>query len=104
VTDVQWAAIFGGILAVLVLLLFLRHLPTTLIIATAIPISVIATFVLMFGRGITLNIMSLGGLALGVGMLVDSAIVVLESIAREREPGGRPRRRHPWARAGWPGP
>jgi hydrophobic/amphiphilic exporter-1 (mainly G- bacteria), HAE1 family len=89
VEDVQQAAIVGGILAVLVLLLFLRHIPTTLIIATAIPISVIATFVLMFGRGITLNIMSLGGLALGVGMLVDSAIVVLESIARERE-GGLP--------------
>ena len=87
VSDVQSAALFGGILAVLVLLLFLRHVPTTLIIATAIPISVIATFVLMFGRGITLNIMSLGGLALGVGMLVDSAIVVLESVARERESG-----------------
>lgn len=87
VSDVQSAAIFGGLLAVLVLLLFLRHVPTTLIIAAAIPISVIATFVLMFGRGITLNIMSLGGLALGVGMLVDSAIVVLESVARERENG-----------------
>jgi hydrophobic/amphiphilic exporter-1 (mainly G- bacteria), HAE1 family len=87
VEDVQQAAIVGGLLAVLVLFLFLRHVPTTLIIATAIPISVIATFVLMFGRGITLNIMSLGGLALGVGMLVDSAIVVLESIARERERG-----------------
>jgi hydrophobic/amphiphilic exporter-1 (mainly G- bacteria), HAE1 family len=87
VTDVQWAALAGGVLAVMVLLLFLRHLPTTLIIATAIPISVIATFVLMFGRGITLNVMSLGGLALGIGMLVDSAIVVLESIARRREEG-----------------
>jgi hydrophobic/amphiphilic exporter-1 (mainly G- bacteria), HAE1 family len=87
VEDVQQAAIIGGLLAVLVLLLFLRHIPTTLIIATAIPISVIATFVLMFSRDITLNIMSLGGLALGVGMLVDSAIVVLESIARERERG-----------------
>ncbi|HSH44499.1 MAG TPA: efflux RND transporter permease subunit, partial [Longimicrobiales bacterium] len=87
VSDVRSAAVFGGILAVLVLLLFLRHVPTTLIIATAIPISVIATFILMFGQGITLNIMSLGGLALGVGMLVDSAIVVLESVARERESG-----------------
>jgi len=88
VTDVQWAALAGGVLAVLVLLLFLRHLPTTLIIATAIPLSVIATFVLMFSQNITLNVMSLGGLALGVGMLVDSAIVVLESIARKREEGG----------------
>ena len=87
VGDVRMAAILGGIFAMLVLLLFLKHLPTTLIIATAIPISIIATFVLMFSRDITLNIMSLGGLALGVGMLVDSAIVVLESIARERESG-----------------
>ncbi len=87
VGDVQQAALLGGIIAMLVLLLFLRHLPTTLIIATAIPISVVATFILMFSRDISLNIMSLGGLALGVGMLVDSAIVVLESIAREREKG-----------------
>ena len=90
IRDVQSAAIIGGLLAIAVLLLFLRHLPTTLIIALAIPISVIATFVLMFARGISLNIMSLGGLALGVGMLVDSAIVVLESIAREREKGRTP--------------
>jgi len=87
VGDVRLAAILGGIFAMLVLLLFLRHLPTTLIVVTAIPISVVATFVLMFSRDISLNIMSLGGLALGVGMLVDSAIVVLESIAREREKG-----------------
>ncbi len=90
VGDVRKAAILGGFFAVLILLLFLRHLPTTLIVVTAIPISVIATFVLMFSRDITLNIMSLGGLALGVGMLVDSAIVVLESIARERESGKGP--------------
>lgn len=87
VRDVQLAVVLGGVLAMLVLLLFLRHLPTTLIIATAIPISVVATFILMFSRDISLNIMSLGGLALGIGMLVDSAIVVLESIAREREQG-----------------
>ncbi len=87
VGDVRLAAILGGIFAMLVLLLFLRHLPTTLIVVTAIPISVVATFVLMFSRDISLNIMSLGGLALGIGMLVDSAIVVLESIAREREKG-----------------
>lgn len=87
VSDVQQSAILGGAIAMIVLFLFLRHLPTTLIIATAIPISVISTFVLMYSRDITLNVMSLGGLALGVGMLVDSAIVVLESIARERERG-----------------
>ncbi len=91
VGDVRNAAIVGGLIAMLVLLLFLRHLPTTLIIATAIPISIVSTFVLMFARDISLNIMSLGGLALGVGMLVDSAIVVLESIARERERGATPR-------------
>ncbi len=90
VDDVRSAALIGGVLAILVLLLFLRHLRTTLIVAVAIPISVIATFVLMFGQGITLNIMSLGGLALGIGMLVDSAIVVLESIARRREAGDGP--------------
>jgi len=90
VGDVRTAALLGGGFAMLVLLLFLRHLPTTLIVATAIPISVIATFVLMFSRDITLNIMSLGGLALGVGMLVDSAIVVLESIARQRDKGLTP--------------
>ncbi len=87
VGDVGQAALFGGIFAMLILLLFLRHFPTTLIVATAIPISVVATFILMFSRDITLNIMSLGGLALGIGMLVDSAIVVLESIARERDRG-----------------
>jgi hydrophobic/amphiphilic exporter-1 (mainly G- bacteria), HAE1 family len=90
VGDVGKAALFGGIFAMLVLLLFLRHFPTTLIVATAIPISVVATFVLMFSRDITLNIMSLGGLALGIGMLVDSAIVVLESVARERDRGKSP--------------
>lgn len=90
VGDVGQAAVLGGIFAMLVLLLFLRHIPTTLIVVTAIPISVVATFVLMFSRDITLNIMSLGGLALGIGMLVDSAIVVLESIARERDRGQKP--------------
>jgi hydrophobic/amphiphilic exporter-1 (mainly G- bacteria), HAE1 family len=90
VGDVGQAALFGGLFAMIILLLFLRHLPTTLIVVTAIPISVVATFVLMFSRDITLNIMSLGGLALGIGMLVDSAIVVLESIARERAGGKSP--------------
>ncbi len=90
VRDVQLAAIVGGLVAMVVLLLFLRHLPTTLIVVTAIPISVVSTFVLMFARDISLNVMSLGGLALGVGMLVDSAIVVLEAIAREREEGRTP--------------
>lgn len=80
-------ALLGGILAVLILFLFLRNFRTTFIIATSIPISIIATFVLIFFSGITLNMMSLGGLALGVGMMVDNSIVVLESIFRYRENG-----------------
>lgn len=77
----------GGILAVLILYVFLRNFRSTLVIATAIPISIIATFVLIYFAGLTLNIMSLGGLALGVGMLVDNAIVVLENIFRHRQEG-----------------
>ena len=79
--------LYGGALAVLVLLFFLRNLRSTLVIATAIPISVITTFALVYFGGFTLNLMTLGGLALGVGMMVDSAIVVLENIARRREQG-----------------
>ena len=77
----------GGAIAVLVLLLFLRDVRSTLIIGVSIPISVIATFFLMYRTGTSLNIMSLGGLALGVGMLVDNAIVVLEAIFKRREQG-----------------
>jgi len=87
IREVLSNALIGGIVAVLVLLLFLKDLRTTLIIAISIPISVVATFFLMYRTGTTLNIMSLGGLALGVGMLVDSAIVVLEAIVKRRESG-----------------
>ena len=76
-----------GVLAVVILFLFLRDLKSTSIISLAIPISVIATFFLMFTSDVSLNIMSLGGLALGVGMLVDNSIVVLESIQRYRDQG-----------------
>ncbi|MCX7015098.1 MAG: efflux RND transporter permease subunit [Candidatus Sumerlaeota bacterium] len=79
--------IIGMGLAMLVLLAFLRNLRSTLIISLAIPVSVIATFTLMYFQGITVNMMSLGGLALGSGMLVDNAIVVLESIFMQRELG-----------------
>ena len=75
----------GGLLAVLVILLFLRRWSNTFVIATSIPISMIATFALIYFSGYTLNIMTLGGLALGVGMLVDNSIVVLENIYRVRE-------------------
>jgi HAE1 family hydrophobic/amphiphilic exporter-1 len=81
------ATLIGGILAVLILFLFLRNVSSTLIIATAIPISIVATFGLMYFSGFTLNIITFGGLALGIGMLVDSAIVVLENIYRHREEG-----------------
>ncbi|MGE4283406.1 MAG: efflux RND transporter permease subunit [Clostridia bacterium] len=80
-------AIIGGILAVLILFIFLKNIRTTFIIGVAIPISIITTFILIYFSGISLNMMSLGGLALGVGMLVDNSIVVLESIYRYREEG-----------------
>ena len=85
ISNVGSAAMFGGLFAVFVLLLFLRNIRSTLIIAAAIPISIIATFMMVYFGGFTLNIMTLGGLALGVGMLVDNAIVVLENIYRMRE-------------------
>lgn len=77
----------GAVLAVVILMLFLRNFRSTLIIATAIPISVITTFVLMYFGKLTLNLISLGGLALGVGMMVDNAIVILENIYRYRQKG-----------------
>ena len=85
--EVKKTAIQGGLLAVLVLFLFLRRLGPTVIIGLAIPLSIVATFAPMKLFGVSLNIMSLGGLALGIGMLVDNSIVVLESIARCREEG-----------------
>ncbi len=84
ITNVGSSLFYGGLLAVLVLLFFLRNVRSTAIVATSIPISVIATFALMYFGGFTLNLMTLGGLALGVGMLVDNAIVVLENIFRLR--------------------
>ena len=92
VDEVLNAAVLGGILAIFVLYLFLRDLKSTAIIGLSIPISVIATFFAMYASGISLNIMSLGGLALGVGMLVDSSIVVLESVQRYKSQGESPLR------------
>ena len=80
-------AVQGGILAVLVLLFFLRSLRTTIIIALSIPFSIVACFVALDFAGLTLNMMSLGGLALAVGLLVDNSIVVLENIFRHRQEG-----------------
>jgi len=87
VSEVLKTAIYGGLLAILVLFFFLRSWKTTLIIGVAIPISVIATFFAMYVGGVSLNVMSLGGLTLGIGLLVDNAIVVLESIQRRRDEG-----------------
>jgi HAE1 family hydrophobic/amphiphilic exporter-1 len=85
--EVQSAALFGGIFAILILLIFLRNIKSTVIVSLSIPISIVATFLPMNMLDVTLNIMSLGGLALGIGMLVDNSIVVLESIFRCREEG-----------------
>ncbi|MBU1619939.1 MAG: efflux RND transporter permease subunit [Gammaproteobacteria bacterium] len=90
IDEVKSAAFAGGILAMLVLYLFLRNVWTTLVISVSIPLSVIATFNLMYAQDISLNIMSLGGIALAIGMLVDNAIVVLENIARYKEQGMAP--------------
>lgn len=88
ISGVSNAAAIGGLLAVVVLYFFLHNAWATAVIAISIPVSIIATFNLMYGTGLTLNIMSLGGLALAIGMLVDNAIVVLESIARKQQEQG----------------
>ena len=87
VDEVLKTAAYGGVLAILVLYFFLRSWKTTFIIGAAIPISVIATFFLMYSTDVSLNIMSLGGLTLGIGLLVDNAIVVLEAVQRRRDEG-----------------
>ncbi len=80
-------AAVGGLIAIIILLLSLKDPRSTLIIGISIPLSVVATFFLMYRTGTSLNIMSLGGLALGIGMLVDNAIVVLEAIYKRHEQG-----------------
>jgi HAE1 family hydrophobic/amphiphilic exporter-1 len=87
IDDVTSAALVGGLLAVLVLFAFLRDLRSTFTIALSIPISVFVTFIIMYRFGLSLNLMSLGGLALGIGTLIDNSIVVLETIFRRREMG-----------------
>ena len=88
INNVGTSALYGGLIALVVLIVFLRNLASSAVIAVTIPISIIATFALMYFNSFTLNLMSLGGLALGVGMLVDNSIVVLENIYRLRESGG----------------
>ena len=85
IKNVAQSVLYGGSLAIFILLFFLRSLRSTAVIAIAIPLSILATLTLIFGGGLTLNLMTLGGLALGVGMMVDSSIVVLENIFRRRQ-------------------
>ncbi len=87
IDEVKESGLYGALFAMLVLFLFLRRIGSTLVISIAIPVSIIATFNLMYFNGLTLNVMTLGGLALGAGMLVDNAIVVVEAIFRKREEG-----------------
>lgn len=90
VQDVTASAVLGAFLAVLVLFFFLRSVKATVLIAAAIPLSIVTTFIPMQLSDVSINLMSLGGLALGVGMLVDNSVVVIESIARCREEGDSP--------------
>lgn len=84
IANVARSVLYGGALAILVLALFLANLRSTLIVGLVIPVSLVATFALIAFGGLTLNLMTLGGLALGVGMMVDSAIVVIENVFRRR--------------------
>ncbi|MEX2262966.1 MAG: efflux RND transporter permease subunit [Bryobacteraceae bacterium] len=89
IDDLLDSAIIGGLLAIIVLFIFLRDAKSTLIIAFTIPVSILGTFGLMYQTGISLNLMSLGGVALAVGMLVDNSIVVLEAVHRYKQSGMR---------------
>ena len=90
VKNLQHEAVMGAVLAVLVILVFLRSLRSTMIVSLSIPISIVCAFILMYFNNLTLNTFTLGGLALGVGRLVDDAIVVLENIYRHRIAGESP--------------
>ncbi|MBP3361410.1 MAG: efflux RND transporter permease subunit [Clostridia bacterium] len=88
INSVAQNAVMGGLLAIIILLLFLGSIRTSLVIGISMPISIITTFIGMYFSGMTLNVVSLGGLALGVGMLVDNSVVVLENIFRRRSEVG----------------
>jgi CzcA family heavy metal efflux pump len=90
ITNLQHEALIGAVLAVLVILVFLRNLRSTLIVSLSIPISIVCAFILLYFNNLSLNVFTLGGLALGVGRLVDDAIVVLENIYRHRSAGKSP--------------
>jgi len=90
IKNLQHEALIGALLATAIVLIFLRNVSSTLIVATSIPISILSTFILLHVNHLTLNIMTLGGLALGVGRLLDDAIVVLENINRHLDMGEPP--------------
>ena len=87
VSDVKDAAILGGLLSILVLYFFLRDAWATIVTGIVIPVTVVGIFVMMYAFDLTLNVMSLGGIALSVGMLIDNSVVILEAIARRKEAG-----------------
>ncbi len=89
IRSVTYAIIIGGLLAILVLLCFLGSIKRSVIIAVTLPVAVIAAFILMMISNLTLNIMSLGGLALGIGLLIDNSIVMLENISRHQDDLGK---------------
>jgi len=90
IKSLQHEALLGAVLAILVILVFLRNLRSTMIVSLSIPISIVCAFILLYFNNLTLNTFTLGGLALGVGRLVDDAIVVLENIYRHRSAGESP--------------
>ncbi len=87
ISDVKWDAVIGGLLAILIIFLFLRDGWSTFVVGLSLPVSIVTTFFFMDRFGLSLNVMSLGGLALATGLVVDDSIVVLESIAKARERG-----------------
>src|SRR5690606_6183039 len=87
IKSITESLLIGGIVSILVLALFLRSLRPVFVISVSIPIAVISTFTLMYFTGETLNLISMGGLALGIGMMVDSSIVILENIFTHRQRG-----------------
>src|SRR5688572_9906084 len=87
VNDVSEAALWGGLLSILVLYFFLRDAWATIVTGIVIPVTVVGIFVMMYAFDLTLNVMSLGGIALSVGMLIDNSVVILEAIARRKEAG-----------------
>jgi HAE1 family hydrophobic/amphiphilic exporter-1 len=90
ITQIEQTAMIGGVLAIFILFVFLQSFRSTLILSVSIPLAIVATFILMSFAGLTLNMMSMGGLALGIGMLLDNSIVVLENIYRHRQWGEDP--------------